>query len=87
MLARVLSGSVVGIEPLPLAVEVDVHPGENKVNIVGLPDAAVKERKDRVSSAIVNSGFRFPRGWVVVNLAPADVRKEGSALDLPIGLG
>ena len=87
MLARVLSGSVVGIEPLPLAVEVDVHPGENKVNIVGLPDPAVKESKDRVSSAIVNSGFRFPRGWVVVNLAPADVRKEGSALDLPIALG
>jgi len=87
MLARVLSGSVVGIEPLPLAVEVDVHPGENKVNIVGLPDAAVKESKDRVVSAIVNSGFRFPRGWAVINLAPADVRKEGSALDLPIALG
>lgn len=87
MLARVRSGSVVGIEPLSLAVEVDSHPGENKVNIVGLPDLAVKESRDRVGSAIVNSGFRFPRGWVVVNLAPADVRKEGSALDLPIALG
>jgi magnesium chelatase family protein len=87
MLARVHSGAVLGIDPFPLAVEVDNHPGLNLVNIVGLPDAAVKESRDRVGSALRNSGFRFPRGVVIINLAPADVRKEGSALDLPIALG
>lgn len=87
MLARVHSGAVLGIDPFPLAVEVDNHPGMNSVNIVGLPDAAVKESRDRVGSALRNSGFRFPRGVLVINLAPADVRKEGSALDLPIALG
>ena len=87
MLARVHSGAVLGIDPFPLAVEVDNHPGLNLVNIVGLPDTAVKESRDRVGSALRNSGFRFPRGVIIINLAPADVRKEGSALDLPIGLG
>jgi magnesium chelatase family protein len=87
MLARVHSGAVLGVDPFPLAVEVDNHPGLNAVNIVGLPDTAVKESRDRVGSALRNSGFRFPRGVVVINLAPADVRKEGSALDLPIALG
>jgi len=76
-----------GIDGIPLAVEVDNYPGLNKLLIVGLPDAAVKESQERVSSAIRNSGFRFPRGMTVVNLAPADIRKEGSALDLPIALG
>lgn len=87
MLARVHSGAVLGIDPFPLAVEVDVQPGLNIVNIVGLPDTAVKESRDRVGSAVRNSGFRFPRGVVIINLAPADVRKEGSALDLPIAVG
>jgi magnesium chelatase family protein len=87
MLARVQSGAVLGIDPFPLAVEVDVYSGMNGINIVGLPDAAVKESKDRVGSAIKNSGYRFPRGVVVINLAPADVKKEGSSLDLPIALG
>jgi predicted ATPase with chaperone activity len=65
MLARVLSGSVVGIEPLPLAGEVNVHTGENKVNIVELRDFAVKESKDWVGSAIVNSGSGFRGdGWL-----------------------
>ena len=88
MLARVLSCSVLGIEAAPLQVEVDSYFGLNKRTIiVGLPDAAVKESAERVNSALKNSGYRPPRGNTVVNLAPADVRKEGSALDLPIALG
>jgi magnesium chelatase family protein len=87
MLARVHSSALLGIEGLPLAVEVDNYPGSNGFVMVGLPDAAVKESKERVGSALKNSGYRFPRGNVVVNLAPADLRKEGSALDLPIALG
>jgi magnesium chelatase family protein len=76
-----------GIDPFPLAVEVDNHPGLNKTTIVGLPDAAIRESQERIASAIKNSGFRPLRGSVVVNLAPADLRKEGSALDLPIAVG
>lgn len=87
MLARVLSCSVLGIDGVPLAVEVDNHPGLFKLTIVGLPDTAVKESQERVSSAIKNSGYRPPRGTTVINLAPADIRKEGSALDLPIAIG
>lgn len=87
MLARVHSCSVLGIEGIPLAIEVDNHPGLNKMTMVGLPDAAVKESQERVTAAMKNSGFRPPRGATVINLAPADIRKEGSALDLPIAAG
>jgi len=87
MLARVHSSAIHGIDGIPLAVEVDNHFGMNKLTIVGLPDLAVKESQERVGSAIRNSGFRFPRGVNVINLAPADIRKEGSALDLPIAIG
>ncbi len=87
MLARVHSCAVIGIDGVPLSVEVDQRPGTFKVDIVGLPDIAVKESRERVNSAIRNAGFRFPRGYVVVNLAPADIHKKGSALDLPIALG
>jgi magnesium chelatase family protein len=87
MLARVQSCAVLGIDAYPLAVEVDIRPGSNKIKMVGLPDTAVKESEDRVSSAMRNSGFRVPRGVVIVNLAPADMRKQGSALDLPIAAG
>lgn len=87
MLARVQSCAVLGIDAYPLAVEVDNYPGQNLVFMVGLPDPAVKESRERVGSALKNSAFRFPRGTVVVNLAPADRRKEGSALDLPIAVG
>ncbi len=87
MLARVQSSAVLGIDGIPLAVEVDNSPGMQKLIIVGLPDMAVKESQERVLAAIKNSGFRVPRGLTVVNLAPADIRKEGSALDLPIALG
>ncbi len=87
MLARVQSCAVLGIDGYPLAIEVDNYPGSVIYSLVGLPDAAVKESKERVASALKNSGFRYPRGTIVVNLAPADIRKEGSALDLPIALG
>lgn len=87
LLARVWSCSFLGIEGIPLSVEVDNHPGLNKTIMVGLPDTAVKESQERVHSAIKNSGFRPPRGNTVINLAPADIRKEGSALDLPIAIG
>jgi magnesium chelatase family protein len=87
MLARVHSCALLGIDAYALAVEVDSMPGMQKVLMVGLPDVAVKESEQRVGSAIRNSGFRFPRGHVVINLAPADMRKEGSALDLPIAVG
>lgn len=87
MLARVQSAYILGIEAFPLAVEVDIGHGESKTEVVGLADTAVKESRERVASALRNSGFRTPRGHVVVNLAPADVRKEGSYLDLPIALG
>jgi magnesium chelatase family protein len=87
MLARIRSCGILGIDAYPLAVEVDTSPGLQKTTIVGLPDAAVKESRDRVAAAVKNSGYRLPRGNVVVNLAPADLRKEGSSLDLPIALG
>ncbi len=87
MLARVRSCAVQGIDGIPVAVEVDNHHGMFKFTIVGLPDTAVRESEQRVTSAVKNSGFRFPKGVTVVNLAPADIRKEGSALDLPMALG
>jgi magnesium chelatase family protein len=69
MLARVHSCAVIGIDGVPLSVEVDQRPGTFKVDIVGLPDPAVKESRERVVAAIRNAGFRTPRGYVVVNLA------------------
>ncbi len=87
-LAKVLSCAVVGLEGEIVECEVDVsRRGLNGLAMVGLPDAAVKEAKDRVESAIKNSGFRFPNGRIVVNLAPADLRKEGPTYDLPIAIG
>ena len=88
VLAKVLSCAVVGLEGEIVECEVDVsRRGLNGLAMVGLPDAAVKEAKDRVESAIKNSGFRFPNGRIVVNLAPADLRKEGPTYDLPIAVG
>jgi magnesium chelatase family protein len=86
MLARVMSAAVVGVEAIPVAVEVDVAGGLPGMTIVGLPDASVRESRERVRSAIRNSGFPFPPGHVIVSLAPADVRKSGAAFDLPIAL-
>ncbi len=87
MLARVLSAAVNGIEAFPVEVEVNSGWGDTVVVIVGLPDAAVKESRDRVSTALTNSGFKFPMGRTTINLAPADVSKEGPSFDLPIAVG
>jgi magnesium chelatase family protein len=88
MLARVQSYLLHGIDALACEVEVDLDEGdENKTTVVGLPDIAVKESVERVRSALGNSGYVFPRGRALVNLAPADVRKEGPLYDLPIALG
>jgi magnesium chelatase family protein len=87
MLARVFSCGVIGLDGVVIEVEVDSSNGQPKVLIVGLPDAAVQESRERVQSAIKNSGFSFPRKRVTINLAPADVRKEGPAYDLPIAVG
>jgi magnesium chelatase family protein len=88
MLARLHSVTLEGIESLVCEVEVDVaRGGFEKTLIVGLPDAAVKESAERVKSAVINSGYKYPRTQSVVNLAPADIKKEGPAFDLPIALG
>jgi magnesium chelatase family protein len=87
MLAALLSAAVFGIEANLVHVEVDVGLGLPRLTLVGLPDASVRESRDRVRSAIRNSGFEFPSHRVTVNLAPADLRKEGSSFDLPIALG
>lgn len=86
MLASVMSATLVGLDALPVVVEVDVGPGLPSFSIVGLPDAAVQEARERVRSAIRNSGFDMPPRRTVVNLAPGDRRKEGPAFDLPIAL-
>jgi magnesium chelatase family protein len=84
---RARSLSLFGIDALPVEVEVDVSPGLPGFSIVGLPDAAVQEARERVRVAISNSGYKFPMKRVIVNLAPANLRKEGPAFDLPIALG
>jgi len=86
MLARVTAAAVVGIDALPVTVEVDVSPGLPGVTVVGLPDTSVRESRDRVRTAIRNSGFPFPGERITVSLAPADLRKVGAAFDLPIAL-
>ncbi len=87
MLASLRSAAVFGVEAFPVHVEVDVSFGLPRFTMVGLPDATVRESRDRVRSAIRNSGFEFPPHRITVNLAPADVRKAGSSFDLPIALG
>ncbi|MBL7216040.1 MAG: YifB family Mg chelatase-like AAA ATPase [Phycisphaerae bacterium] len=88
MLAKLFSVTLEGIEGLLCEVEVDISRGGfDRPTIVGLPDTAVKESAERVRSAIVNSGFRYPDTEALINLAPADVKKEGPAFDLPIALG
>jgi len=88
MLAKVMSSAVLGIDAYPVEVEVDIASrGLPFFSTVGLPDAAVKESKERVRAALKNTGFDFPLKQVVVNLAPADIKKEGSAFDLPIAIG
>ncbi len=87
MLAQVLSSTNLGVDAYLVRVEVDIGGGLPYFSTVGLPDGAVKESKDRVSAAIKNAGFWFPRRRITVNLAPADIRKEGAAFDLPIAMG
>jgi len=87
MIARLNTFTILGIEAHPVEVEVDISPGMPAFNIVGLPDNVVKESKERVRTAIKNSGFEFPLERITVNLAPAQLRKEGSGFDLPIALG
>ncbi len=87
MLARVFSAAVNGIDAYTVEVEVNCGYGETFIALVGLPDAAVKESKDRVSTALANSGYKFPMGKTTINLAPADVKKEGPSFDLPIAIG
>ena len=87
MLARVYSAAVNGIEAFSVEVEVNSGWGDSIIVIVGLPDAAVRESRDRVSTALGNSGYKFPMGKTTINLAPADVKKEGPSFDLPIAIG
>lgn len=87
MLAKVLSATVVGIEAILVDVEVDIAAGLPQFATVGLPDGAVKESKDRVKAALKNAGYEFPAKRITANLAPADIKKEGAAFDLPISIG
>jgi len=86
MLAKVCSAAVNGIEAYPVEVEVNAGYGDTVIVIVGLPDAAVKESRDRVITALINAGFGFTFGRTTINLAPADVKKEGPSFDLPIAI-
>jgi len=86
MLARVASGAVVGLEGALVEVEVDLGPGLVAMTIVGLPDAAVQEARERVRAAVRNAGAVFPLKRITVNLAPAELKKEGAAYDLPIAV-
>ena len=87
MLARVCSCAVIGLEGVIVEVEVDTTQGLGGTDIVGLPDKAVQESRSRVQAAVKNAMLRYPRERIVVNLAPASVRKEGPTYDLPIAVG
>ena len=87
MLARVWSGAIVGIDALQVGVEVDISGGLPTITLVGLPDTAVSESRERVKAALKNAGYAFPMRKITINLTPADVRKEGPSFDLPIAVG
>jgi magnesium chelatase family protein len=87
MLAKVLSSAVIGIDATIVEVEVDISQGLPSFSTVGLPEGAVRESKERVKASIKNSGYHFPSDRITVNLAPADIKKEGSAFDLPMAVG
>ena len=87
MLAKVSACGIWGLDGVIVDVEVDTTPGLPNMTIVGLPDTAVQESRERVHSAIKNSGLEYPRKRITVNLAPASLRKEGPAYDLPIAVG
>ena len=87
MIARILSSAVIGIDAYIVEVEVDISQGLPAFSTVGLPEGAVRESKERVKTSIKNSGYQFPSDRITVNLAPADIKKEGSAFDLPMAIG
>ena len=87
MLAKLFSSAVIGVDAYQIEVEVDVAPGLPIFTIVGLPETSVRESKERVKSAIKNSGYAFPMDRITVNLAPADIKKDGTGFDLPIAIG
>src|SRR6185503_16772096 len=87
MLAKVYSYGICGLEAYPLTIEVDVSSGLPCIAIVGLPDNAIKESKERVRAAIKNSGYQFDPQRITINLSPADIKKEGPSFDLAIALG
>ncbi|MCM8767020.1 MAG: YifB family Mg chelatase-like AAA ATPase [Candidatus Omnitrophica bacterium] len=87
MISKISSFTIWGIDAYPVEIEVDISKGIPGISIVGLPDQAIKESKDRIKPAIKNSGYEFPSGKITINLAPADLRKEGPYFDLPIAIG
>ncbi|MFA7653999.1 MAG: YifB family Mg chelatase-like AAA ATPase [Candidatus Magasanikbacteria bacterium] len=88
MFFKLNSAAVMGLECLPVDIEVDINKGQTNFNIVGMADTAIKEAKDRIHSAIKNSGFTYPFNFrILINLAPADLQKEGAAYDLPMAVG
>ena len=87
MLAAIRSAAVLGIDAYTVTVEIDMAHGLPQWMIVGLPSGAVKESRERVSAALVNSGFHVPARRVTVNLSPADTKKDGTGFDLPIAIG
>ena len=87
MVNKVKTGTVIGLNSYEVSVETDIQNGLPSFSVVGLPDAAVNEARDRVRSAVKNSGFTFPSKKIVINLAPADLKKTGTSFDLPIAVG
>ena len=87
MFAKINGSTTLGLNGIIITVEVDIANGLPAFDIVGLPDAAVKESRERVRAAIKNAGYEFPAKRITINLAPADLRKDGSGLDLPIAMG
>ena len=87
MLAKVNSAALYGIDALRVEVEIDLASGLPQLATVGLPEGAVKESKDRIRAAVKNCGYTFPAKRITINLAPADIQKEGSAYDLPMAVG
>lgn len=87
MLSKVFSSATIGIDAYVVEVETNAEKNIPSFTIVGLPDNAIKESRERVIAAINNSGFQFPTKKITINLAPADIKKEGSSFDLPIAVG
>ena len=87
MLSKIKSFGLQGIKGVAVEVEVDINSGLPSIEMVGLPDTAIKESKERIRSAIKNSGYKFSPNKITINLAPADVKKEGAIYDLPISIG